>query len=120
PRRGITRAATIAWPSQRSGTRAFGAPFGFGFGRTAACFNRLDRLALRVRRFLVFGHAFLEGLDALSKVTHQRRNLSATSEQDHHAQQNDDPVPYTWEPHQQTPRSDGFFPARPAMISRRS
>src|SRR4051812_11256347 len=48
----------------------------------------VDRLRIDRRRVrfggLVLRHALLEGLDALRKVAHQRRDLAAAAEQDEH------------------------------------
>src|SRR3546814_5402492 len=44
---------------------------------------------------LLFFQALLEGVDALTHVTHQLRNLAAAAEQDQHNGQHDEPVPDT-------------------------
>src|SRR3546814_336823 len=44
---------------------------------------------------VLFFQALLEGVDALTHVTHQLRNLAAAAEQDQHNGQHDEPVPDT-------------------------
>jgi hypothetical protein len=49
-------------------------------------------------RSIVFGDALLEALDALGNIAHQFRNL-ATTEQQQHDDQNDQPVPHAKRTH---------------------
>src|ERR1041385_8819040 len=68
---------------------------GVRFRRTGSLMiDVLGRLRF-VRRLVVFRHALFERLDALREVSHQRRNLASSPEQDHHDHQDDDPMPYT-------------------------
>src|SRR3546814_441961 len=59
----------------------------------------VDRLGivfgLAVLLLVLIFQALLEGVDALTHVTHQLRNLAAAAEQDQHNGQHDEPVPDT-------------------------
>src|SRR3546814_4765757 len=54
---------------------------------------------LAVLLLAVFLEALLEGVDALSHVAHQLRNLAAAAEQDQDHRQHDEPVPDTTASH---------------------
>src|SRR5476649_2162479 len=73
PRPNMNWLAYNDW-ARRLGAHALGATLGFRL-RRAGGIDGLDRLGLYVGGLFVFRHAFLEGLNALSEVAHQRRNF---------------------------------------------